>query len=118
MSTPEENKALARQFVDEVFNKKNLAFVEQTLSDDFVEHEESPIMSSPDKKGAIEWFTTMFKNVPDMHAEISHLVASGDRVAIRTVVTGTDEGGFAPGMPPTGKTFETTAIDILRFDDG
>ena len=117
MSTLEENKALARQFVEEVFNKHSIAFVEEVLSDDFVEHEESPWMTDPGKKGAVQWFTKMFEIVPDAHAEITHLVASGDRVAIRTVMTGTDEGGFAPGMPATGKSFETTAIDILRFDE-
>ena len=117
MSTPEENKDLARQFVEEVFNKKNIAFVEQTLSDDFVEHEEAPGIDTKDKAGALQWFQWFFSAVPDAHAEITHLIASGDKVAIRTVVTGTDEGGFAPGMPPTGKTFETSGIDIMRFDE-
>jgi len=59
----------------------------------------------------------MFEAVPDFHAEITHLVASGDRVAIRTLYTGTDQGGFMPGMPAIGKSFETTGIDILRVDD-
>jgi predicted ester cyclase len=59
----------------------------------------------------------MFEAIPDAHGEITHIVASGDRVAVRTVMSGTDEGGFMPGMPATSKSFETTAIDILRFDD-
>src|SRR5690348_10791702 len=110
MPTPEENKELVQQFNEEVFNKKNIAFLEDSLSDDFVEHEEAPGMTSPDKAGAIQWFKQLFEAVPDAHAEATHIVASGDRVAVRTVMSGTDQGGFMPGMPATGKTFETTAI--------
>jgi steroid delta-isomerase-like uncharacterized protein len=117
MPTPEENKELVRRFNEEVFNNKNLAFVEEALADDFVEHEEAPGIDTNDKAGALSWFKQMFEAVPDLHGEITHLVASGDRVVVRTTTTGTDQGGLMPGMPPTGKSFETTAIDILRFDE-
>jgi steroid delta-isomerase-like uncharacterized protein len=117
VTTPEQNKELVRRFNEEVFNKKNLAFLESALADDFVEHEETPGIDARDKSGAIQWFKQMFEAIPDAHGEITHIVASGDRVAVRTVMSGTDEGGFMPGMPATGKSFETTAIDILRFDD-
>jgi len=116
MTTPEENKELVRRFTDEVFNKKNLDHAMEALSDDFVEHQVLPDMT-PDKKGAIETFRMMLENSPDMKAEIAELIASGDRVVIRGTFSGTDTGGFMPGMPPTNKPYSMDSIDIVRVDD-
>jgi predicted ester cyclase len=52
-----------------------------------------------------------------MTAEIHDMVAAGDKVAIRATYRGTDEGGFIPNMPATGKTFEMEAIYIVRIND-
>jgi steroid delta-isomerase-like uncharacterized protein len=116
MTTPEQNKETALRFGEEVFNNKNLAVAEEILSEDFVEHDVLPGMT-PDKKGALQWFAQMMQMVPDMHSEIRHIVASGDRVAIHSTFSGTDAGGMVPGVPPTGKSFEADSMDILRFDD-
>lgn len=116
MPTPEQNKGLAESFVKEVFNNHNIQFMEDTLAEDFIEHEVTPGIT-PDRQGALTWFKTMFAAVPDSRAEIRHLLTSGDRVAIHTTMSGTDTGGFMPGMPPTGKAFEMGGIDILRVND-
>ena len=52
-----------------------------------------------------------------MTAEIHDMVAAGDKVAIRATYRGTDEGGFIPNMPATGKTFEMEAMYIVRVND-
>src|SRR2546426_3492272 len=109
MRTPDENKELAREFGERVFNQHDIGYVKRTLADDFVEHEESPIVPTQDKAGALLWFETMFKAVPDMTAEIHEVVASDDRVAIHSTFRGTDEGGMMPGVPATGKSFEMGA---------
>jgi steroid delta-isomerase-like uncharacterized protein len=116
MPTPEENKEIAREFGERAFNQKDLAYVEQMLSEDFVEHEEAPGIT-PDRDGALQFFEHIAKAVPDLNFEIHHLVASGDRVAIHATFRGTDEGGLMPGMPGTGKQFEMGVIDIVRVDD-
>lgn len=116
MTTPEENKEAMRRFYDEVFNKKNLDHARETISDDFVEHEAFPGMP-PGKEGAIKIFEMMIGGTPDMSAEVLDMVASGDRVAGRTITRGTDTGGFMPGMPPTNKPYSMESIDIVRFDD-
>jgi steroid delta-isomerase-like uncharacterized protein len=116
MPTPEENKSLAESFVKEVFNNHNIQFVQDSLAEDFIEHEETPGIT-PDKQGAITWFSSVFAAVPDSRAEIKHIIASGDRVVIHSTFSGTDTGGFFPGMPATGKAFEMGGIDILRVND-
>jgi steroid delta-isomerase-like uncharacterized protein len=116
MATAEQNKQAVRDFFEEVFNKKNLDHVREALADDVVEHQEFPGIT-PDKDGVIKTFEMMFGSTPDMQAEILDLIATGDRVASRSVIRGTDTGGFMPGMPPTNKPYSMEAIDIIRFND-
>ena len=41
MSAQEENKAVVRRMLDEIFNKGNLDLKEELLAPDFVEHDPS-----------------------------------------------------------------------------
>jgi len=52
-----------------------------------------------------------------MTADIHDMVAVGDKVAIRATYRGTDKGGFIPGMPATGKTFEMEAMYMVRINN-
>jgi predicted ester cyclase len=116
MPTPEQIRELIDRFTKEVFNNKNLAYAEEALSDDFVEHQVFP-GTTPDKKGAIEAFRIMAQSSPDLSAEINEVIVSGDRAAIRGTFRGTDTGGFAPGMPATNKPYEMGSIDIVRVNE-
>lgn len=102
MPTPEQNKSLAESFVKEVFNNHNIQFVEETLSEDLIEHEITPGIS-PDKQGAVTWFRTMFAAVPNARAEIRHLITSGDRVVIHSTMSGTDTGGSCRACRPPAR---------------
>ena len=118
MPNAEENTRLAEEFIEKVFSQHDVGYLKDTLSEDFVDL--SPVAGMPsDKAGAIAWFEQMFQNMPDMHGEVIQTVASGDKVAIRGRYTGTDEGGFMPGMEPTYKTVTMESIDIVQIgDDG
>jgi predicted ester cyclase len=52
-----------------------------------------------------------------MHIDVEDVIASGNKVAVRSTMTGTDTNGAMPGMPPTGKQFSMGAIDVFTFDD-
>jgi predicted ester cyclase len=116
MPTPEENVQKVITFARDVFTNKNLQYAEEWLAEDCVEHQVFP-GTTPDKKGAIDSYRIFFEAVPDMTAEIHDLVASGDRVALRATYSGTDKGGFIPGMPATGRPFEMETMYIIRLDD-
>jgi predicted ester cyclase len=45
------------------------------------------------------------------------MVAAGDKVAIRATYRGTNEGGFIPNMPATGRAFEMEAMYLVRVND-
>jgi steroid delta-isomerase-like uncharacterized protein len=114
--TPDENVETVTRFAKEVFNEKNLQHAEEWLADDFVEHQVFP-GTTPDKKGAIDSYHIFFEAVPDMRAEIHDVVAAGDRVALRATYSGTDKGGFIPGMPATGRPFEMETMYIIRLNE-
>jgi steroid delta-isomerase-like uncharacterized protein len=116
MTTPEQNMATCREFNQRVFNDGDVAYAEKMLSDDFVDHTPPP-GGSGDKASTVAMFQQMHEQYPDSKGEILDMVASGDKVSVRTRVTGTDTKGFMPGMPPTGKSYSLETIDVMTFDE-
>ena len=116
MATPERNAATTRELIQRTMLEGDVAFAEEVIADSFVEHNPMP-GGTGDKAGAIAMLTMMRELTPDMHIEVEDVIASGDKVAVRSTMTGTDTNGFMPGMPPTGKPFSMGAIDVFTFDD-
>ena len=112
----QENKELNRRFFQEVFNGHNVDAIDELLADDFVEHQEFPGFTQ-DREGAKQFFSYMFQAFPDMRAEVQDMVASGDRVAVRSTFSGTHQGESL-GVPATGKQVSVGALDIVRVVDG
>ena len=113
MST-EQNKTLARQLVDDIFNRGNMSRADEVLAPDFVEREELPAGLPRDREG-VKQMTTMFRRAfPDFKATINDIIAEGDKVVVRQTWTGTQKGEFM-GVPPTGKRVSFGVIDILRI---
>ena len=116
MST-EQNKALVRQMVDEIFNQGNLSQADEFLASDFAEREELPPGIPRDREG-VKQLTTMLRSAfPDFKATIDDIVAEGDKVVARVTMTGTHTGDFW-GVPPTGRQVNLTAIYIVRIAGG
>ena len=116
MTTPEENAATVRELIQKVLNEGDIGFAEKTLSESYVEKTPMP-SGTADKAGAIAMFNMMREQTPDMHIDVEDVIASGNKVAVRSTMTGTDTNGAMPGMPPTGKPFSMGAIDVFTFDD-
>ena len=116
MST-EQNKALARQLVEEVINQGNIRVIDELLIPDFIEHEELPPGIPPGREAPKVLFTMLRSAFPDFKATIKHLIAEGDEVVLHMTWTGTHEGEFM-GIPPTGKSISINVIDILGIAEG
>ena len=113
----EQNKAMFRRMVEEMFNQGNLSVVDEVMAADFVEHEELP-PGLPGGLDGVKVLTAQLREAfPDFKAVIEDLVAEGDRVVSRMVWTGTQKGEFM-GIPPTGKSISVEVIDIVRVDRG
>lgn len=85
------------------------------LSDDFVEHEETPGLA-PTKDGVLEFFRMYREAFPDLRMDPEDVLASGDKVVARVRARGTHQGEFMD-IPATGKSIDVQLIDIIRFDD-
>ena len=87
------------------------------LADDFVEHEGFPGFP-PTKEGVKDIFRMYFAAFSDLRFQVEDVLSDGDKVVGRARCSGTNDGEFM-GMPATGKSFEVSEIDIVRFgDDG
>ncbi len=64
-----------------------------------------------------EVFARLRRAFPDLHVAIEDLIAEGDKVVSRNVVTGTHQGDYL-GLPATGRSVTYNEIFILRFVDG
>ena len=74
MST-EQNKALVRQLVEEIFNRGNISLADELLAPDFVDREELPPGMPRDREG-VKLLTTMLRSAfPDFKATIDDIVA-------------------------------------------
>jgi len=111
----EQNKALVRQMVEEIFNRGNLSLADQFLAPDFVEREELPPGIPSDREGVTQLTAMLRSAFPDFKATIDDIIAEGDKVVIRQTWSGTHKGEFM-GVPPTGRSVSFGVIDIIRVD--
>ena len=55
------------------------------------------------------------RGFPDLHADVADIVAEGDRVAIRVVVTGTHNGPFF-GHAPSGRPVSIEQFHFVQVN--
>ena len=118
MST-EQNKASFRRFIEEAWNKGNLAVTEEIASPNLVLHFMPPGTARRCRR--INQFIASFRAAfPDVTITVEDQFAEGDRVVTRWTMKGTQRGPYTTDlktlMPPSGKTFSAQGIDICRFD--
>jgi len=112
----EQNKALARRWLDEVWSKGNLTIVDEDFAPEFTFNYADPGVSSDRegyKKTVNAWRTT-FAN---MTFTLDDIVAEGNKVAIRWTGRSTHKGEFM-GIAPTGKQTTGTGVSFLRVAGG
>jgi steroid delta-isomerase-like uncharacterized protein len=115
MST-EANKAAYRRLIEEVFNRGNLAVVDELVAADAVDHSGMP--GRPEGAEGVKWAARMFRTAfPDLHFTVEDQVAEDDRLVNRFTVRGTHRGEFM-GIPPTGRQVTVGGIDLIRVRDG
>ncbi|MBF6614769.1 MAG: ester cyclase [Chloroflexi bacterium] len=114
MST-ENNKALTHQFLDDLFNKRNLAIIDALCVTNVVNHGLGP--DAADIEGTKRSAAMFLAAFPDLHFTFEDFIAEGDQVVVRWTSTGTQKGELM-GIPPSGKQFSTTGLEIYRFEGG
>ena len=127
MST-EQNKAIVRRLYEEVWEKGNVAAVDELIAPNLVDHFHYPAhvpvpaeyqLSLEQIKQNVSQFHTTF---PDFHYTVELQVAEADLVVTRLTARGTHTGEYRgltyKGIPPTGKLVTWTYTAIVRILDG
>ena len=113
----EENKALARRFLEEAFNEGNLGLADEIFASDYVLHDPTNPEEMRGPEGAKQ-FVQMYRSAfPDSHVTVEDLIAEGDKVVTRFRGRGTHQGELF-GIPPSGNQVEVSGITISRFEGG
>ncbi len=111
-----KNKATMRRIFEEVFNKGNLAIVDEVIATNYVVH--SPMgQEYKGPEGFKQMATMSLTAFPDLHMTINDIIAEGDKVALHFTYTGTHKGDMM-GIPPTGKKINISASLFIRFAGG
>jgi steroid delta-isomerase-like uncharacterized protein len=113
--TVDENKAIVRRFIDEIFVQWHPEAVDELLADDFVGHT-WPSTGKPkdDLKAAIQRAS---QGLADPRFSVDDLIAEGDRVVARLTTSARQIGPFM-GLPPSGKRYQIGEIHIFRVRAG
>ena len=117
----EQNKAIVRQFIEELWNNRNLDIADAIFAADCVTHqlrsgaEIAAAPRSPEsvKKHVAEWLA----GFPDLRFTIEHMIAEADQVATRTVMQATHTGPWL-GVAPTGKRISIRMTTVHRMANG
>jgi steroid delta-isomerase-like uncharacterized protein len=111
----EQNKALMRRGIEEVWNRGNFDVVAELVAADYVGHQ--PPIENHGPEGAKRYFMELRAAFPDIHFSIEDQIAEGDRVVTRWTARATHQGAYQ-GIPPTGKSGTVTGITINRVASG
>ena len=106
--TTKSNKAIVSRFFEEVFNKRNLALVDEFVSPNFINYNSS--MQVRGAEGVKRAIMAQFEAFPNIHTTIEDIIAEGDKVVVRA------RDRFS--QQRDGKWVELTWIEIIRLEDG
>ena len=115
-STTETNLALAREYVDRVFNAHQPELAAEYFTPNVKWHGGTlGTIEGPDD--VVVLLQGFIGGLPDLNAVEQDAFAQGDFVAMRFVINAT-HGGPLFGVPATGNHVQWTAVDIYRMEDG
>ena len=113
----ENNKAIVRRLLEEVWNKGNLSLVDELFAPTYAHND----ASTPDfgrgpesEKSRVNLYRNAF---PDLHLTIEDIFAEGETVMTRWTSRGTHKGDLN-GIAPTGKQFTISGMTIARLANG
>ncbi len=113
----ENNKAIVRRLIEEVWNKGNLSLVDELFAPNYEHHD----ASTPDFGRGPESEkkrVTLYRNAfPDVRLTIEDIIAEGETVMTRWSCRGTHKGDLS-GIAPTGKQFTISGITVGRLANG
>ena len=104
----EENKAVVRRLLKEVYNEGNLGVVDELVAPDIFDHAAVPEHRHgiDGFKHVMEWVRTFSS---DVHYNIDDIIAEGDKVAVRMTQSGPTQARSGTPLPPAKGSQSTTS---------
>jgi len=101
----EQSRQVVRDYYERVINGRDLDAVEEFFADER--------MVEGVRRGCFAYFNAF----PDLHVSLDELIAEGDRVFLRSTMTGTHDGDYK-GIEPTGRHISAESAEVFRVQDG
>ena len=116
-----EAKALARRFIEELWNERRMEVADELFAPDCVTHqlrsgaEDVPAPRTPElvKQHVAAWLASF----PDLRFEIEQMIAEDDLVATRCTMRGTHTGAWL-GVAPTNREVSVRMFITHRVAGG
>jgi steroid delta-isomerase-like uncharacterized protein len=112
----EENKAIVKRIVQEIWNGGNLDLADELIAPDYVDNV-SGTGSQVGPDGFKEAVNGVRDAFPDFVITINDMIAEDDKVVLVWTFIGTHKGELM-GIAPTDKLIEFDGIYLYRFKDG
>ncbi|SRR6266540_7061297 len=110
----EQNKALVRRYIEDVWDKRNMAAIDELIAADYIQHTRGV---PPGREGVKQFFGMVRAAFPDVTQTAEDMIAEGDKVVWRWTIRGTHTVPFQQ-LPPTGKQVTITGVNIVRIAGG
>jgi len=108
----EQNKAIVRNYLNEIVNKGNMAAFDSYISEDVVFN---------NAKGFKQQYPARMQTIrrafSDYELTIEDQIAEGEKVVTRVTFRGTHQGQFN-GVAPTGRKVQWSGLAMDRIADG
>jgi predicted ester cyclase len=112
----EANKKIVRDYIQRVFNEHQPDLANDFVTPDVVSHGGilGEIVGAENVTGMLR---SLIGPLPDLHAVEQDVIAEGDLVMMRLVITATQRGDLL-GVPASGRQIRWNAVDIYRITEG
>jgi predicted ester cyclase len=116
-ATREANIAIARQWHEEVINRRNPGALDAILADTIVHHAAGPYPDDLDLAGVKAMMGDFLGAFSDLSYSFDLWVADGDLVVERYTASGTNDGPLG-SLAATGRKATWTGVNIFRIACG
>lgn len=112
-------KAVYREYIAVMWNGRDLSWdTALKYFDENTRDHSAPPGQGNGLQALLQTFQMIQAAFSDWHVDIELQVQEGDLLATRNRMSGTHTGGDFFGIPASGRSFLSTGIHILRFQNG
>lgn len=113
--TLESNKAVARRYLEDVWNASNMQAADDLIAPEFSFL--SPAGKTDDLPTFKQYVQKIHQILAGLHFSVENLIAEGDQVLLEWTMTGTHTAEFM-GIPASGKAVNVAGVSLLRISGG